>query len=110
MIDNETLNGNSAYTLTAMLYELRRGLWSEVYRTANIDAFRRNLQRAHVERLGELINQDTAKRSDISAAARAELKSIQSTARSAASKYRVGIVRYHLQDIDALVDEVLKID
>lgn len=110
MIDNETLNGRSAYTLPAMLLGLRRGLWSEVYRTATIDAFRRNLQRAHVERLGELLKQDAEKRSDISAAARAELNSIQATSRSAASKYRVGIVRYHLQDIDALVDEILKND
>jgi len=110
MIDNEALNGSSAYTLTTMLYELRSGIWSELSGTNNIDVFRRNLQRAHVVGLERLIEQDMEKRSDISAVARAELKSIQSSVRVAALKYRSGIVRYHLQDIDALIDQILKKD
>ena len=110
MIDNEAINGSKAYSLTAMMSELRTGIWSELPRTRNIDAFRRNLQHAHVKRLGELLKQDADRPSDISAATRAELKTIQSLARTSASKYRVGIVRYHLQDIDALVDDILKKD
>jgi hypothetical protein len=110
MIDNEALNGSSAYTLTTMLGQLRLGLWSELPGARNIDAFRRNLQRAHVKKLEQLLDQDIEKRSDISAATRAELKVIQSRARVAAPKYRTGIVRYHLQDIDALVDQILKKD
>ena len=110
MIDNEAINGSKAYSLTAMMSELRTGIWSELPRTRNIDAFRRNLQHAHVKRLGELLKQDADRPSDISAATRAELKTIQSLARTSASKYRAGIVRYHLQDIDALVDDILKKD
>jgi hypothetical protein len=110
MIENEALNGSKAYTLTDMLTELRKGLWSELSSTKDIDAFRRNLQRAHVERLAELMKQDKEKRSDISAAARAELKSIQLTARSASSRYNSGIVQNHLRDIDALVDEILNVE
>lgn len=110
MIDNEAINGSGAYTLTTMMSELRKGLWSELPRTRNIDAFRRNLQRAHINRLEELLEQDADKRSDISAIVRSELKTIQSLTRVSASKYRSGIVRYHLQDIDALVDQVLDKD
>lgn len=110
MIDNEAMNDADAYTLTSMLRDLRRGLWSELTNTLSIDAYRRNLQRAHVQRLGELIESDAEQRSDISAVARAELRLIQSSARAAAPRYRSGIVRYHLQDIDAMVDEALAID
>jgi hypothetical protein len=52
---------------------------------------------------------DAEKRSDISAAARAELNIIQGRARSAANRYQAGIVRYHLQDIDALINDILKV-
>jgi hypothetical protein len=110
MIDNEALNGSKAYSLTDMLIDLRKGMWSELTTIKPIDAFRRNLQRAHVQRLAELLKQDEARRSDISAAARAELKAIQVTARLASTKYGAGIVQNHLRDIDALVDDLLTID
>ncbi|MEN2282446.1 zinc-dependent metalloprotease [Algoriphagus sp. SE2] len=108
MIDNEALNGADAYPMTTMLIDLRKGIWSELSGSKDIDAFRRNLQRAHVERLASLMTQDERNRSDVSAAVRAELKSIQSTARSASSRYSTGIVQNHLRDIDALVDSMLE--
>ena len=109
MIDNEALNGAKAYTITSMLRDLRNGLWTELASSRNIDAFRRNLQRAHVNRLAQLMEEDLEKRSDVSAAARAELNIIQSRARSAANRYNAGIVRYHLQDIDALINDILEV-
>jgi hypothetical protein len=107
MIENEALNGFDAYSMTQMLSDLRKGIWSELSGSKDIDAFRRNLQRAHVERLASLMTQDEKHRSDISAAARAELKVIQSSVRSASSRYSAGIVQNHLRDIDALVDSLL---
>ncbi len=107
MIDNEALNGAEAYSITQMLSDLRKGIWSELASAKDIDAFRRNLQRAHVERLASLLTQDEKSRSDVSAAVRAELKAIQSSARSASSRYNAGIVQNHLRDIDALVDTLL---
>jgi hypothetical protein len=53
------------------------------------------------------MTQDERSRSDVSAAARAELKAIQSSARQASSRYNAGIVQNHLRDIDALVDALL---
>tara|TARA_R110002049_G_scaffold146201_6_gene308780 strand:+ start:117921 stop:120326 length:2406 start_codon:yes stop_codon:yes gene_type:complete len=107
MIDNEALNGSTAYSMTQMLSDLRKGIWSELSGSKDIDAFRRNLQRSHVERLASLMTQDEKSRSDISAAVRAELKTIQSTVRSASSRYSSGMVQNHLRDIDALVDSLL---
>ena len=107
LIENEALNGSSVYTLTQMLTDLRKGIWSELSGSRDIDAFRRNLQRAHVERLAALLTQDQRSRSDVSAAVRAELKAIQTSARSASTRYSAGIVQNHLRDIDALVDSIL---
>lgn len=110
MIDNEALNGAKAYSLTTMMKELRMGLWSELANGQAIDAFRRNLQRAHVERLGQLMKEDTKKRTDISAVVRAELRAIQKMAFSAAGKYQDGIIKYHLLDIAEMTAELLKVD
>lgn len=107
MIENEALNGAEAYSMTAMLSDLRKGLWSELSGAKDIDAFRRNLQRAHVERLAALMKQDERRRSDVSAAARAELMAIQTSSRAASSRYRAGIVQYHLRDMVALIDTLL---
>lgn len=110
MVENEAMNGAEAYTMTAMLADLRKGIWTELASGKSIDTYRRNLQRAHVERLAELMKQDESNRSDISAAARAELVAVQAAAKSASSRYSTGIVQNHLRDIDALVDTLLKAD
>ena len=107
MIDNEAINGNEAYSLASMMSHLRGGIWSELSKNNSIDSYRRNLQRAHVMRLNTLIEQDKEEWSDISAAARAELNSIQAMANSSAKKYKEGIEKYHLQDIDEMIDQLL---
>ena len=51
MIENQTMNGSKAYSLVAMFSDLRKGVWSELYTGKTIDTYRRNLQRAHINRL-----------------------------------------------------------
>jgi len=106
MMEQQALKPSTAYPLADMLSDLRSGLWSELFRTTEIDAFRRNLQRSHITRLGVLMKDDADKRTDVNAAARAELKLIAEMAKSAAPKY-TGIVRYHLEDVSALVTEIV---
>ncbi|MEM9391538.1 MAG: zinc-dependent metalloprotease [Bacteroidota bacterium] len=110
MVDNEVLNGAGAYSLSEMLRDLRNGIWSELRGARSIDAYRRNLQRAHVMRLGELMNDTENARSDINAASRAELRAIQTSAARSAGNYQVGMIRYHLEDIIAMVDEIFDAD
>lgn len=104
MIENEAMNGREAYTPTEMLDDLRRGLWSEVSSRRPISVYRRNLQRAHVQRLLELLEQDSENPTDIGALARAELRTIKSTAERAANRYPRGVMRYHLSDIADTID------
>src|SRR5690606_24425106 len=51
IIENETLNGTEAYGLLEMMQDLRKGIWSETRNGKAIDTYRRNLQKAHIERL-----------------------------------------------------------
>ena len=119
MIENETLNGSNAYTLVSMFSELRKGVWSELYTRKNIDTYRRNLQKAHIERLEYLLNKapDQAGRygsasvnvgqSDIKSFARGELNKLRSDVKSAASRTSDTTSRYHLEDVVARIDMAL---
>jgi hypothetical protein len=107
LIEQEAMNGSDAYALTDMLEDLRTGLWSELSGAKTIDGFRRNLQRSHVAKLGALLEEDMKKRTDVGAAARAELRMVRKAANDASSSYKAGIVRYHLEDVVALIDEML---
>lgn len=44
-------NKNNVYTLSGMLDDLRRGIWSEIYAGQSIDAFRRELQSDYITQL-----------------------------------------------------------
>ncbi|MEM6770032.1 MAG: zinc-dependent metalloprotease, partial [Bacteroidota bacterium] len=108
LVEQGVLNGTEAYTITEMLRDLRRGLWAEVYNGRNIDGFRRNLQRSHVATLVKLMEVDAGRRTDVSAAVRAEMELLRSAARTGATKYRAGINRAHLQDIEAMIEDFLE--
>ena len=108
MIENEALNGAEAYRLTDMLADLRKGLWSEVSSLKKIEVNRRSIQRNHVLLLGELVDEESS--SDMQIVARAELMKIQALAKSKANSYPDGMERFHLQDVVALIDQLLDLD
>jgi hypothetical protein len=115
MIDNETLNGSDSYTLMSMMTDLRNGIWSEVNSGRNIDTYRRNLQRAHVESLGTLmVSKDvtgrrgtvTVKQSDIIPVVRGELNRLKRLSQNGSNRGNT-ITRYHLQDIVERINTIL---
>ncbi|MGB3798269.1 MAG: zinc-dependent metalloprotease [Lewinella sp.] len=107
MVENETLNGEDAYTAADMLEQLREGVWQEALAGQDISVYRRNLQRAQVDRLKELMMENAENPSDIGALARAELNAIRQLSERATRRYRDGIVKYHLQEIAATIDDAL---
>ena len=120
MIENETLNGNKAYTLIAMMTDLRNSIWSELKSGKSIDTYRRNLQRAYIERLGYLMTAKdvkratygkrtavTVKRSDIIPIVRGELNRVKRDAQRAANATSSTTKKYHLQDIIKRIEGVL---
>ena len=123
MIENETLNGNDAYKITTLFYDLRRGVWSELYNGKTIDTYRRNLQRAHIERLDYLLNDAKSQRgfnagylkrstvnidqSDIKAMVRGELNRLKKDIKANVGKAANTVSKYHLQDALARIDMAL---
>ena len=122
MIENEAMNGDEAYHMMEMMADVRGGIWSELRRGEIIDTYRRNLQRAHIDRLetlmtGELQENSTfrrfygpginAKQSDIRPIVRAELKTMQSQIRAAIPRTKNRMSKIHLQDALIRVNDIL---
>ncbi|WP_158842083.1 zinc-dependent metalloprotease [Polaribacter sp. L3A8] len=122
MIENETSNGSKAYSLISMMSDLRKGVWSEIYAEKSIDTYRRNLQRAYLDRLDYLLNKAsdqkgansgyskktgiTINQSDVKSVAIGELKRLQRDAKSASNRGNT-LTRYHLQDVVDRIDTIL---
>ena len=123
MIENETMNGYEAYSLRSMTRDLRTGIWSELYSGRKIDTYRRNLQRAHIDRLAYLMTaENQSKRegsdyvkstavntsqSDIRAIVRAELKTLKNLINSSISKTSNGMNKIHLRDAVERINLIL---
>ena len=123
MIENETLNGSEAYRLTTMMRDLRNGVWAELRTGKRIDTYRRNLQRAHIDRLAYLMtakNQRKApafggyqkstsvntSQSDIRAVVRAELKTLKRQLQAAGGADSMS--RIHIQDAIQRINDILE--
>ncbi len=115
LIEGEAILGNSTYTPLEMLRELRAGIFSELRRGQTIDTYRRNLQRAYIERMEFLMtNEQTAppaafrnragftavdvSQSDIRPMVRAELKTLRAQVRAAIARTSDSMSKYHLED------------
>jgi hypothetical protein len=112
---------NETYSLPNMMSDLRKGIWSELRTGRKIDTYRRNLQRAHIDRLGQMMtigNQSgrsfspyvkmtavNTSQSDIRAVVRAELKSLRSSLR--ASRGADTLSRMHIADALERIDGIL---
>ena len=123
VIENEALNGNSAYKMTELFDDLRKGIWTELAAGKAIDVHRRALQRAHIERLELLLTgnvaqlpaqfrqfmgpQINASQSDIRPMARGELKTLQSQIRGAIGRTSDRMSKLHLEDALARIEKIL---
>lgn len=126
MLENEAVNGSSAYSMMNMMKDLRQGIFSELSRGRNIDVYRRGLQRAYVDKMGSILNPKASASpfggrrlpawvaitnvnlatSDIKAVVRAELNTLKRSVRSAAANSS-GMRRAHLQDLNERIDAIL---
>jgi len=124
VIENETMNGAQSYPLMSLLEDLTDGIWSEVKKGKTPDTYRRNLQRAHIERLAYLLIEEQklsdnqrkyggyttidVSQSDIRAAARAELNGIYKMVNTK-RKSAKGIAKAHLEDAKSTLELILKL-
>ncbi len=108
MVDQEQIykGKQSIYTLTEMMNDTRKGLWTELAAPEQvaIDAYRRGLQRQFVLGLGSRMN-STA--SEVRPLARLTLMDTQSAIRTALPKATDRATKAHLMDCDQLIQQIL---
>lgn len=118
MLENEALNGTQAYTFLDMMAATRKGLFSELQNRSTIDIYRRNLQRAYVERLDYLMTEEQGdasrfstrtsidvSQSDIRAVVRAELKDLKRDLQNARLRDRMSNI--HTEDLVERINIIL---
>ena len=107
LIDHQALD-NRNYSALEMLSDLRQGIWSEAKSGSNVSVFRRNLQRAYLDAMFDLMTKDldpkrsrqyfNVNQSDVRALVRGELNVIKQFLISA-SKANVNTeTKYHYKD------------
>lgn len=106
LVEQEAFNGNAAYTLGEMLDDLRATVWSEVSSGAATDAYRRNLQRAYVDRIKELMEDEAAQATDIAPFVRGQLRALDAELASARSAGHRA-TQLHYDDIRARITKIL---
>ena len=121
--------GNEPYGASAMMEDLRDGLWSEIERAQPINPFRRNLQRAYLEQMDQLLNEEAEtpdvpeeyseylrttpvdlSRSDVRSLVRGELEALRQNIRQMQPAVEDRATRLHLQDVLVHIDEILTPD
>jgi len=116
LIDHSALDTKN-YSALEMLRDLRLGLWSETKTASNVMVYRRNLQRAYLDRMTYLMTKELDARrsrqyfnvnqSDVRALVRGELNQLQ-RALKAVSKMALNTeTRYHYSDCIERIKRVL---
>lgn len=113
MSENEILNGKKAYTSAQMFNDLKKVIWSNLGQS---DIYKRNMQKAYVENLINLLDKkgnadknSSGKRpaySEAPAIAHGQLTELKRLATSAASMTS-GTAKGHYQNLITLIDNAL---
>ncbi len=110
LIEQEALYGRQAYSMLEMLNDTRSSIFAELKSGASIDPWRRNLQRGYVDRLADLLKDESAEvvQTDIKAVVRAQLEQIGEDAEKAAKRQRDSLSKYHLKELAARIEALLE--
>ena len=110
--DNELKfsKGESIYTLTEHFQNITQSLWSELEQNKNINSFRRDLQKSHVDVLSIiLLNKKNYFHSDAVALARASLKTLHSEiTESIETGYFDDYTQAHLSELANVIQSVYR--
>jgi hypothetical protein len=110
LVEQEAIDGASAYKATDMLADVRHGVWRELgAASVSVDPYRRGLQRAYLQLFDERLNGRGAVVGDVRAFFRGELQSLgtELTAAQAKTKPADAATRMHLMDAQRQVQRIL---
>lgn len=104
-----------AYSAEEFLSDVRKGIWKESYTLENSSTFRRGLQRAYLDRMDYLLNDDfknfkdyNISLSDLRAMIRGELNTLRSRLIIAKNNAPNTIMKYHYIDCIDRIDKALQ--
>ncbi len=107
LVEQEAFHGEDAYSLGEMLDDLRAAVWSEVTSGGATDTYRRNLQRAYLDRMRTMMWDDNAMRSDVATFARGQLMTLKSELEAAVDGVSHQPTRWHFMDAIVRIEMML---
>ncbi len=120
LVESERRESGDVYTAIEMMDDTRNGVFSELRANRNINVHRRHLQRAYLERIDYLMNEEPSgffgrnvdvSQSDIRPIVRNQLTILR---RDITNRINAGnidrVTRVHLEDARHRIDELLAID
>lgn len=120
LVEAEARADGNTYTLTEMMDAVRNGVWSEARAKQNTGIHRRHLQRAYIEIMGELLNEEPTgffarsvdvSQSDIRPIVRNELEILKKDINSAlAGRSLNRDTKNHFEDAIARIDEIIDVE
>ncbi len=126
LVEYEALTGGETYTLAEYMSDMRDAVWSELEASrVTVDIYRRNLQRAFLDRVNSELNpsdEDLQREralaaflprpprwgSDVRAMLRSELRAIDAMAADALGRAGDRMTRVHLQDVRSEIAKILE--
>jgi len=119
LIDHQTIDTNN-YNALEMLQDVRKGIWSEANNTKNVSVYRRNLQRAYIDRMLFLMTEElnpqvqrfggqffSVSQSDIRALVRGELNTLKRIVVNGSNRNVNTITKYHYRDCLERINQIL---
>ena len=123
VICSNRFGDENTYQLDDMLHDVKKGVWSELSTKKPIDNFRRNLQKAYVESLINVLNPSTSavnipvgfftlfpanvKNTDVPSIVRAHLADLRNEILAAIPLTSDKLSKYHLQDVAERIKRAL---
>ncbi|MDX1665699.1 MAG: zinc-dependent metalloprotease, partial [Saprospiraceae bacterium] len=109
LIEGEAMHGARAYRPRDLFADTRSGIWSEIRSEIAIDPYRRNLQRAYIDKMAELMDDEQTDyhQTDIKPLARANLKMLREDIAKGIKRQDDQMSRMHLEDSLARIDRIL---
>ncbi len=129
--ESKAYKGEKIYSVSEFIGDLTNGIFGELNdKSVSIDPYRRKIQRALIEELGNKINpekpalqtpvttgrptqapvQQATQFTDLPPVARGKLIELKNKLTVSAAKSKDDITKYHLQDLAAAIDVILKKD
>jgi len=113
MVDAQAYEGAAAYPPTEMLKDLQKGIFTELATARPVDSYRRNLQKAYVDKVCQLISPGgekpaVDKGSDALSILKAHAKDLDAEIKSASLRVTDPLTREHLVDLHERLTIVLK--